>query len=159
MSIPSVSYVVIFVSFFIAAILEVISLPSVISHLRPEWLVLTVLYWLLRHPEKVGIAISVAVGLVMDVMLGTYLGIHALSLSIVSYLVLTLHQRLKMFPIAQQSMVVFFIVGIELMVVNTLKVQLSVGDTGLTYLWHALMSALIWPFVVIFYDRLAFAFR
>lgn len=159
MSIASVSYLVVIVSFVIAAIFEVIALPDSVAHLRPEWLVLTLLYWLLRHPEKVGIAVAVVVGLVMDVMLGTYLGIHALSVSLVAYLVLTMHQRLKMFPIVQQSLIVFFITGIELMVVNTLKVQLSVGETGLGYLWHALSSALIWPFVIILYDRLVFVFR
>lgn len=159
MSSPHVSYPVIIVSFLVAAIFELIELPGAIAHLRPEWLVLTLLYWLLRHPEKVGLATACVIGILMDVMLGTYLGVHMLSMSIIAYLVLTMHQRLKMFPMAQQAIIIFLVVGIQLMVVHTLKTQLSVAESGLSYLWQAFTSALVWPFVVILYDRLVFAFR
>jgi len=99
------------------------------------------------------------IGLVMDVLSGSYLGIHILSLSLICYLVLTMHKRLKMFPLVQQSAVVFFLVGIQLMVVYTLRSILGVSDIGLAYLWQALSSAIFWPMIVILCDRLAFALR
>lgn len=159
MSVPSVSYLIVIVSFILAAVFELIKLPGLVSQLRPEWLVLTLLYWLLRYPEKVGLTTACGIGLLMDVMQGSYLGIHMAAMSIIAYLVLTMHQRLKMFPMAQQAMIIFLVTGIQLMVVNTLKTQLSVSESGLAYLWQAFTSALIWPFVVIVYDRLVFAFR
>ncbi len=130
-----------------------------LAFLRPEWLVLTLIYWLLRHPEKIGIMTGVCIGLMMDVLSGSYLGVHILSLSLICYLVLTMHKRLKMFPLIQQSVVVFFIVSIQLMVVYTLRSVLGVSDMGLSYLWQALASAFFWPMVVILSDRLAFALR
>jgi len=149
----------ILVSFLLAAILEVIELPDLVAFLRPEWFVLVLIYWLLRHPEKVGIVTGLLTGLIMDVISGSYLGVHMLSMSLICYLVLTMHKRLVMFPVAQQSLVIFFIVGIQLMVVYLLRSVLSVSDIGLDYLWQAFTSALMWPFVLILSDRLAFALR
>jgi len=154
-----VSWLAIFLSFLIASVLELLVIPDQVQFLRPEWLVLTLVYWLIRHPEKIGIATGAVIGLIMDVMSGSYLGIHVLSISLVCYLVLTMHQRLKMFPITQQSLVIFFIVGIQLMVVYTIRTTLGGNDSGLSYLWVAFSSAIVWPFVLIFTDRLVFALR
>jgi len=159
MAINRLSWLAVFLSFLFAAILELNLLPEIVAFLRPEWLVLTLIYWLLRHPEKVGIMMGLLIGLVMDVLSGSYLGIHMLSLSLICYLVLSMHKRLKMFPLGQQCVVVFFIVGIQLMVVYTLRSILGVSDVGLTYLWQALSSAFFWPMIVILTDRLAFALR
>jgi len=159
MAINRLSWLAVFLSFLFAAILELNLLPEIVAFLRPEWLVLTLIYWLLRHPEKVGVMMGLLIGLVMDVLSGSYLGVHMLSLSLICYLVLSMHKRLKMFPLGQQCVVVFFIVGIQLMVVYTLRSVLGVSDVGLAYLWQALSSAFFWPVIVILTDRLAFALR
>ena len=147
------------ISFLLAIVLELIMLQEQVLYLRPEWLTLAVMYWLLRHPEKFGLAFGFSTGLLMDLMSGSYFGIHALALSVVSYLILGMHKRLKMYPLPQQAMVAFLVSGIQLMFVYTLRSFLSYTDNGLEYLWQAAMSALFWPFVVVLYDRLAYTFR
>lgn len=153
------SWIAVFFSFLGAAVLEVVLLPDSLLRFRPEWLALTLIYWLLRHPEKVGISTSVIVGLVMDVLSGATLGVHVLAYSVVTYLVLSMHQRLKMFPVIQQSVVVFFLVSINLMFVYLLSMLLHGSDGGLSYLWLALTSALVWPLILILTDRLALFLR
>ena len=154
-----INWFLFFMSFFSAAVLELTVLPDKILFLRPEWVVLTLIYWLLRFPEKIGITTGCFIGLIIDVLSGTYLGVHMLSLSIVCYLTLTMHKRLKMFPIAQQSVVIFFIVGIQLMVVYTLRSTLGGSGVGLSYLWQAFTSALIWPLMLVILDRLFYSLR
>lgn len=153
------SWVAVVITFVLALILELIALPDRLLFLRPEWLVMTVIYWLLRRPDKLGIACGFGTGIVMDVLTGTYFGIHALSMSLICYLVLGMHKRLKMFPVIQQALIVFLITGIQLMIVYMLRLMLSVTDNGLEYLWQALISAAFWPFVVVLYDRIAYTFR
>jgi len=153
------SWIAVALTFTLALILELIALPDRLLFLRPEWLVLTMVYWLLRRPDKVGIAFGFGSGILMDVLTGSYFGIHALAMSLVCYLVLGMHKRLKMFPVIQQAAIVFFITGIQLMIVYTLRSALSVTDNGLEYLWQALISAAFWPLVVILYDRIAYTFR
>ena len=153
------SWIAVALTFTLALILELIALPDRLLFLRPEWLVLTMVYWLLRRPDKVGIAFGFGSGILMDVLTGSYFGIHALAMSLVCYLVLGMHKRLKMFPVIQQAAIVFFITGIQLMIVYTFRSALSVTDNGLEYLWQALISAAFWPLVVILYDRIAYTFR
>lgn len=153
------SWLTVFICFLIAAILEVMILPAVLQPYRPEWLAMVLIYWLLRHPEVVGMTCAVIFGLLMDVISGTAFGIHVLSFVITSYLILNMHHRLKMFPIIQQSIVVFILVATQLMMVSLLG-KLLVGTTNdLSYLWVALTSAVFWPLVLISIDRLSFALR
>lgn len=153
------SWLAVFLSFVAAAVLEVVNLPNSLSGFRPEWLALTLIYWLLRHPGKVGITTAIIFGLVMDIISGTTLGIHILAYSVTAYLVLSMHQRLKMFPVVQQSLIVFFLVSIHLMIVYILSMVLHDADGGLSYLWLSLTSALMWPLVLILTDRLALFLR
>jgi len=154
-----ISWLAVSISFFIAILLELMTLPYMVSFLRPEWVVVVLLYWLIRHPEKIGIATGACIGFFMDIISGSYFGINMLSVSLISYLVLMMHKRLKMFPITQQSIFVFFIVAIQLMVVYTLKSTIGNSDASMSYLWQAFSSALVWPVILILSDRLVFALR
>ena len=153
------SWLAVFVSFVIAASFEVVVLPDSLLMFRPEWLALILIYWLIRHPEQVGITTAVIFGLFMDVISGSVLGVHVFAYSVIAHLVLSMHQRLKMFPVIQQSFVVFFLVGISLMIVYLLSVMLNGAGGGLSYLWLALTSAMTWPLVLILTDRLALSLR
>lgn len=153
------SWLAVFVSFIIAAVLEVVVMPLSLQHLRPEWLSLTLIYWLLRYPENIGISHALFLGLIMDVISGTTLGTYVLAFAISTYLVLSMHQRLKMFPVIQQSFVIFFLVGIQLMIVYILSMVLQGFESGLSYLWQAFTSAVAWSLVLVLTDRLALSLR
>ena len=146
-------------TFGIAIVLELMALPDMLQAFRPEWLVLTQMYWLLRRPDKVGITCAFSIGLVLDVIAGCYFGIHSLALCLVTYLVLGMHKRFKLFPMVQQAAIMFLVTGVQLMIIYTLRATLSYADSGLDYLWQALFSALVWPLLLVFYDRLVFLLR
>lgn len=154
---PSVFAIV--VTFVISLILELLLLPDMISVFRPEWLVLTVFFWTLRSPAMVGIAVGFGVGLLLDVVSGVYLGINALALSIVSYLAVGMHKRFKLYPLVQQSFVAFVVVLVHLLIVNTFTSLLSRGESSVDLFLRAVFSGLIWPIVVVAYDRLNIALR
>lgn len=157
------SWLALALSLSLALVLELIALPERLLFLRPEWLVLTVVYWLLRRPDKLGIAFAFLCGIAMDLLTGSYFGIHALAMSLIAYLVLSMHKRLQMFPLIQQAFIIFFVTGIQVMIVFSLRSVLGsaigASDSGWDYLWQALISAAIWPFVVVLYDRIAYTFR
>ena len=153
------SWLTVFICFLVAAVLEVMILPAPLQPYRPEWLALVLIYWLLRHPEKVGMTCAVAFGLIMDVISGSAFGVHVLAYVITSYLILNMHHRLKMFPIIQQSVVIFILVATQLMMISLLGKMLVGTSSDLSYLWIALTSAVLWPLMLICIDRLSFALR
>lgn len=142
------------ISFFVAFLLSVVTLPDGLMLWRPEWVALMLFYWVLQAPGRVGLGLAWSVGLLLDVLEGTLLGLNALSLSVVAYLILTMHQRIKMFPILQQSFTVFLIIGINLMLGHWIKSVTGYRPADLSFLYPAVTSALIWPILYLIMNRL-----
>ena len=66
-------------SFFVALILTIIPLPDWMASFRPEWVALTLIYWSMALPQRVGVGIGWGLGLALDVLKGALLGQHALA--------------------------------------------------------------------------------
>lgn len=52
---------------------------------RPDWVALVVLYWVIALPHHLNVISAWVVGLIMDILLGSTLGIHALSMAVISW--------------------------------------------------------------------------
>ncbi|MGB5178147.1 MAG: rod shape-determining protein MreD, partial [Gammaproteobacteria bacterium] len=94
---------VIVFTFIIALLLTVIPLPDWARYMRPDWVGLVLIYWCMALPERVGVATGWFTGLMVDLLTGTLLGQHALSLTVVAYITLKFHLRLRLVPVWQQS--------------------------------------------------------
>lgn len=103
---------VIWLTFAIGLLLSVSPMPQFMEVFRPMWLALLVSFWTLAVPGKVGMTTAFVLGLAEDVLYGTLLGQNALILTLITFLVLSLQQRLRMFPMWQQSLVILVIFGI-----------------------------------------------
>ena len=93
----------VWLTFAIGMLLSVSPLPQFMEILRPLWLALLLAFWALAMPQIVGMVTAWCLGLAEDVLYGTLLGQNALILTLITYLVLALQQRLRMFPMWQQA--------------------------------------------------------
>jgi rod shape-determining protein MreD len=100
----------IFLSFVVAWILMIVPMPLEAYWLRPEWLTLTLIYWIFTAPGSVGIFSAWCVGLVMDSLYGHTLGQYALSMVIIAFFAHLLRYRIKVMPFWQQGLAVFVLV-------------------------------------------------
>jgi len=136
---------VILITLLVAAWLEVLPLAQAIDFLRPQWMVLAMIYWAIALPHRIGVVWGAAVGLSQDVLLGTVLGQHALAMTLAVYIAQSTYKRLRVFPPIQQSAVVFLLVGVA--VIASYLVQDFSGRALLppmTMLLSAVTSALLW---------------
>jgi rod shape-determining protein MreD len=124
-------------------ILMIVPLPDSIRVFRPEWVLMTLLYWAMALPERVGIGFAWTVGLLMDVMLGGTLGILAFSYALVIYLILNFHLQLRQYPLWQQALIVMSLV----LLVSIIKVIFSPAVASWAIWFPALISTLIWPII------------
>lgn len=137
---------VILLSFFIAYLLAIVPFPEWAMNYRPEWVPMVLIYWVMALPYRVGIGSAWLVGIILDVLEGSVLGLNALGLVVIAYVTLNLHQRLRMFSALQQAGLVLALVGINLVFGHWL--QIVTGQTvssSLMFLMAALTSAVIWP--------------
>ena len=132
-------------SFVCALLLHIIGLPEMLEPLRPDWMALVLVYWCIALPDRVGVIMGWFAGLMLDVASGALLGQHALTLSIVAFLALRLHQRIRLFPLWQQAVSVLLLVLLHLMLVLWIKGVIGQSTENWSYWLPALTSLLLWP--------------
>ncbi len=139
---------VIVVTFFIAYLLAIVPFPEWAMNYRPEWVPLVLIYWVMALPYRAGIGSAWIAGLVLDILEGSILGLNALALVIIAYITLSLHRRLRMFSLLQQSGLVGVLVGLNLVMCHWLRIITgqSVPSNQL-YLLAAATSIAVWPFL------------
>lgn len=144
-------YWVILVSFFAAMILAVVTFPNNLpwefGFLRPDWVLLVLIYWVIALPHRVGVFTAWVIGLMMDVLLGALLGQHALIFLLVAYIAQNLYQRLRMFAVWQQSMVVFALIGLSHLLGFWLERAIGAKEWSWWLMLPAIMSAFVWPWM------------
>ena len=144
----SQAYWVIAVSFFVAFVLAVLPFPSWLHWARPEWLSLTLIYWCIALPDRVGILTALILGVAIDVLEGAVMGQNAFTLVVVVSLASILYQRLRVFSLLQQSGVVFVLIGIQQLICQWVQNLEGVGAQTAVFLLPAVTSALIWPIML-----------
>jgi rod shape-determining protein MreD len=109
---------------------------------------LTLIYWCIALPQRVGIATGLVLGLGIDVLEGSALGQNAFALVVVALLSLILYQRLRVYSLWQQAGVVFILVGINQLIGQWLQNIEGVSTLPRLFLLPAFSSALLWPVVL-----------
>ena len=94
------------VSLLLALLLGLVPLPPMLQPLRPYWLALVVAYWALETPERMGLAMAFALGVLADLAFGSLLGEQALRLSVMVYILDRFRPQLRFFPIWQQALAI-----------------------------------------------------
>lgn len=142
---------VIVLTFAVAMLLTVISLPEFVpwemGHLRPQWVGLVIIYWVIALPHRIGIMVAWFTGLLLDVLLGSLLGQHGIAFILIAYIASSIYQRLRMFAVWQQSLIVFGTIGLCELINFWIENFVGLSEWTLWYLLPAFVSALVWPWV------------
>ena len=143
-------YRVVLPTMIIALMLVMLPLPEWAQSIRPDWVALVMIYWIMALPENVGVTIAWIFGLLLDVTQGAILGQHAMGMVVVGYLVLLEYQRIRVFSLVQQSLVIFVLLLIKQLLV--LWVSGIVGQAPqdvISYFLPSLIGAIIWPWLFV----------
>jgi rod shape-determining protein MreD len=96
-----------YVAAFSGLVFAALPLPRVLELVRPDFLLLVVLWFAIMQPRAGGLFFAWFAGLTLDAFRGVVLGEHALAFVVVAYLAHRFHLRMRMFPLTHQSLVVF----------------------------------------------------
>lgn len=132
--------------------LSVFPLPDPIDVARPAWMAMLVVFWSLHRPDTFGLAAAWVCGLLLDALQGTFLGQHALALTLICALAQRFRLRMRVSPIGQQAASVALLVAVYefvLVWVDGIAGLPTGGLGGLERLASALPVLVIWPIVVL----------
>lgn len=137
----------IYLSLLVASLLTVMPMPQIVKLARPDWALLVLMYWTLALPQRTNVGTAFAVGFIVDVLVGTVLGVNALAFSVVIFAVALHHLKIRNFSLLQQSL----LVGMLLALYHLLLFWLSHFLTGVyfmpEYLWPVLTGMVVWPWL------------
>jgi rod shape-determining protein MreD len=128
-----------------ALLLNLMQFTGWVPELRPDFVALTLLYWGIHQPRKVGFLPAWLLGLAVDVAEGSLFGQHALAYSVMMFSAIALHRRVAMFGVRHQMLHVLAI--LLLMQVIVLGVRAAAGGEfpGWWYFVPSVIAALLWP--------------
>ena len=141
-------------SLLVALFLMVLPMPAGADAVRPQWVALITLYWCLSVPERFGVFSAFAMGLALDVVSGSLFGQHPLGLSLIAYAAVALHQRIRLFPLWQQALFVWFLLLVERLL--NLWVLAGIGQRIPSWgYWAPTLTGLVlWPWLVVIMNDL-----
>jgi rod shape-determining protein MreD len=140
---------VIVVTLCVAMLLMIVPMPEWARPFRPQWVTLVLLYWVIALPHRVGVGSGFGVGIVLDVLTGTLLGQHALGLSIVTFVAIQLHQRIRVFPFWQQSFGILVLLIVEHLLALWVSGATRGVAPGIIYWVVPPIGALLWPWIFV----------
>jgi rod shape-determining protein MreD len=133
-------------SALVALILTALPLPAWGDVVRPQFLVLMVLFWSVNAPRTGGIALGFFAGLMLDVFQGPVLGEHALALALVTYIAVREHQRIRSKPAFQQALIVLAALIMYEAVLFAIDGWTGHPVTSALRWVHTVTGAVLWPF-------------
>ncbi|MCU7915198.1 MAG: rod shape-determining protein MreD [Candidatus Thiodiazotropha sp. (ex Gloverina cf. vestifex)] len=140
---------IIYLTLLMGYFLTLIPLPEWAQTFRPQWVALILIYWCMALPERVGVGVGFIVGLLLDVLTGTLLGQHALGLSVVAFVTIKLHLRVRVMPLRQQVFTIFIILLVERLLALWSTGAAGYPTPSLWYWVTPVIGMLLWPWIYI----------
>jgi rod shape-determining protein MreD len=143
----------------VTLILTAVPLPRLIGILRPDFVTVAVIAFAIFSPRSAGLLFGFLMGLALDAFKGVVLGQHALALTTIAFVALNLRLRIRMFSVAQQALVVLFLLALMEFIVFWVDGVTGHPITDGARWLHIVSGALLWLLVPRLIDRLATARR
>lgn len=137
-----------------AILLALLPLPEVLSDLKPYWVALVVIYWAMETRNILNMGIAFLIGLLLDVLSGSLMGLHALSLVVMVFLVKRFRSRLRFFPPWQQALSVLALLVNDRIILIWITALLGEEIPTWKYWLSPLIGMVIWPWLFLFLDRI-----
>ena len=131
----------------VALTLQALPLPYWLAVIRPQFLVLVVLFWSISAPRAGGLTLGLLAGLALDVFQGSVLGQHGIALSLITYIAVREHQRIRSKPVLQQALMVPVALAIYEFVAFAIDGWTGHPITNPLRWVHVATGAIVWPLV------------
>ena len=138
----------IYFSLFAALILQLLPFSGLLLQIKPDILLLVLLFWLLRAPYICNIGVAWTAGILMDLISGDLFGQNALAYALTAFLALSYQRRIILFTVLQQSAYIFLLLFVNQIILLLLKSFTGSEYFGWTYFLPSVTGILLWYIVL-----------
>ena len=144
--------ILIFLTLFIALYIDSYLFPADFQIRKPAFVLLTLIYWNMALPNRIGIMTALSFGIFVDLIEGSLLGLHGILFILITYICQRFFYQFRVSPLWQQSFILFFLFifykqAFALDFINTNQDLTNLSDSSffMNSFLFALFSAFIWP--------------
>ncbi len=137
-----------------AMLLSMLPVPAALVPFKPYWVALVIIYWTLETRDKISLGLAFLIGLLLDVLSGSLMGMHALSLVVMVFLVQRFRPRLRFFPPWQQALAVFGLLVNDRVILIWITIMMGEPVPTWEYWLSPLIGMALWPWLFLFLDRI-----
>ncbi len=140
-------------------LLTLIPWPPAVALFQPHWAALMIAYWSLNAANSRVMYVAFVYGLILDVLMGSLLGKHGMSLVALSFLVTKSAKKLRMTSFWQLLMMVLVWLFNDIVIRAAIDWLSYRYQPQLSDLLPLITAALIWPWLKYLMDRLQTSIR
>lgn len=138
----------IYLSLLMAIIFQILPWSGWGLLIRPDFVLLTLIYWLLRAPQLCNIGTAWFIGIVIDIATGGLFGQNALAYALSAFFAVIYQRRLALFNIWQQAAYVFALLVLTQTTLLVLKLFAGGNSPGWVYFLPCVTGILLWQLVI-----------
>ncbi|AZQ85759.1 rod shape-determining protein MreD [Colwellia sp. Arc7-635] len=153
------SRLIILLTFLVALMASIMPLPLSVDAFRPDWVLVVLLYWCLALPARVNVISAWVMGFILDVLLGSTLGVHAGAMALSVYIIAGNFQKIRNFSIWQQALIVGVLSALYHLIVFWLQRFLTDAVFLPSYLYPVLTTIILWPWAFLLLRKIRRNFR
>jgi len=153
------SRLIILLTFLVALMASIMPLPLSVDAFRPDWVLVVLLYWCLALPARVNVISAGVMGFILDVLLGSTLGVHAGAMAISVYIIAGNFQKIRNFSVWQQALIVGVLSALYHLIVFWLQRFLTDAVFLPSYLYPVLTTIILWPWAFLLLRKIRRNFR
>ena len=136
-----------FLTIMAAVLLSLMPVPEILMPFKPYWVALLMIYWSLETKDIISLGLAFFVGIILDILSGSLLGLHGLSLVVMVFLVQRFRSRLRFFPPWQQAISIFGLLVNDRIILIWITVLLAEPMPTWQYWLAPVIGMAIWPWL------------
>ncbi|NOT68451.1 MAG: rod shape-determining protein MreD [Methylophilaceae bacterium] len=137
----------IYVSILLALLLQLLPWSGWGLLLRPDFILLTLIYWMLRAPQHCSIGTAWLVGIVVDLINGGLIGQNALAYTLTAFFAANYQRRLVLFNVGEQAGYVLALLLLAQVILFVVKLFGGGEAPGWTYFLASFTGIIFWQIV------------
>jgi rod shape-determining protein MreD len=140
----------IYLSILAAFICLLLPWSGIALQMRPDFVLLVIIFWILRAPNKCNIGTAWFIGLWVDLATGGVFGQHALAYTVTTFVAVIYQRRLVLFSNTQQLVYVLLLLIISQLTLLIVKVFAGNDPLGWAFFLPSITGVILWQIAVAF---------